>query len=138
MTSSTHEADLKGNMFKRPIQTKFNCHGVWYGGRQDKPKKAHCENEHIPYTNIQCFSFPSAGISLKFHCWDWDLAKNQARKWDLGKIWAGKWDLYPSSGPSKYFFLVSKTIIPSKPKNIPTINIIIILEMLFARNVLFK
>ena len=36
-----------------------------------------------------------SGISPKFHCLDWDLAKNRA----------GKWDLYPHppSGPSSEF-----------------------------------
>ena len=40
--------------------SKFNCHGVWSGGRQDRPKKAQSENEYIYCTCIQC-------LALIFH-----------------------------------------------------------------------
>ena len=86
MTPSIHEADLKGNIFRRPIQSIQSWRLLRRTTRQTK-------------------DFPCTGISLKFHCWDWDLAKNQAGKWDLGKISAGKWDLYPPSGPSFRFIV---------------------------------
>ena len=108
MTSSTHEADFKGNISRHPIHPQ-SLVVMAFGTEGDKTvqKKAQSENEHIHSTYMQWFSFdfPCTRIPLKFHRWDWDLAKNQARKWELVKIWAGKWDLYPPPppylGPSK-------------------------------------
>ena len=79
MTSSTHEVDLKENIFRRPIHPQ-SLIVMAFGTQDDKTdqKRAQSENKHIHRTYIQCFSFhfPCTGISLNFHCWDWDLAKN--------------------------------------------------------------
>ena len=96
---------------RKHIQTsytnsKFNCHGVCYIGRQDRPKEAQSENEHIHGTNIQCFSFD-------FLCtWDfpeislqglgfgqtlvWEMGFGQNLDWEMGFIPPPP----PPSGPS--------------------------------------
>ena len=97
MTSSTHGADLKGNIFRRPIWTQSLIFMVFVTEDDQTDQPSLKMSILTANTYWQCFSFDflCTGISLKFHCWDWDLAENQAGKWDLDKIWAGKWDLYP-------------------------------------------
>ena len=73
---------------RKHIQTsythsKLNCHGVGLAGRQDRPKqkaslKMNTFTARTVYPALQTvfsFDFPCTRISLKFDCWDWDLAK---------------------------------------------------------------
>ena len=110
MTLSTHEADLKGPQRKqRPIHTQSLIVMAFdtEGDKTDQTKPS-LKMSTFTAQKYSVLAFHPQGLIPKFHCWDWDLAKNQAGKWDLGKNWAGKWDLYRPSGPSNIAFLLQR------------------------------
>ena len=85
-------------MFRRPIhaQSLIVMTFVTEGDKTDQKKPSLKMSIFTAHTySSLAFIFNVPGTSLKFHSWDWDLARNQAGKWDLDRVWARKWDLYP-------------------------------------------